>query len=284
MEQEESKGGAARSERAACAHFSHTLQTEAYTEQLARWPKLGQFILAQYTDEAILVYQAFKPEIGKYAVEHQRFTGCPGYSSTRMTWIKPNFLWMMFRNGWGRKSNQEVTLGIWLKRSAFDRYILLSSTKGGGTVRLQWDPDHDPSGAPVTSRRAIQLGLKNVESYANGEDILRIDDLSPFVAECARNDPARLVTPKEMIYEPNDPALGAILRLSSESEEPLRLTLCSKGRRKMVLLHPRTMDQLYATIKQKFRTKALSVTDSTGRTVTQKELQGLSQDAVLHFA
>jgi hypothetical protein len=48
-------------------------------------------------DEAILVYQAFKPEIGKYAVEHQRFTGCPGYSSTRMTWIKPNFLWMMFR-------------------------------------------------------------------------------------------------------------------------------------------------------------------------------------------
>jgi hypothetical protein len=48
----------------------------------------------------------------------------------------------------------------------------------------------------VTSRRAIQLGLKNVESFANGEDILRIDDLSPFVAECARNDPARLVTPK----------------------------------------------------------------------------------------
>jgi hypothetical protein len=108
--------------------------------------------------------------------------------------------------------------------------------------------DHDPSGAPVTSRRAIQLGLKNVEPFANGEDILRIDDLSPFVAECARNDPARLVTPKythippcvrvrvcvcggacesfvssrvidrETIYEPNDPALGAILRLSSESE------------------------------------------------------------------
>ena len=27
-------------------------------------------------------------------------------------------------------------------------------------VRLQWDPDHDPTGAPE-KRRAIQLGLRN---------------------------------------------------------------------------------------------------------------------------
>jgi hypothetical protein len=47
--------------------------------------------------EAILVYQAFKPEIGRYAVANQRFTGCEAYSPTRMTWIKTNFLWMMFR-------------------------------------------------------------------------------------------------------------------------------------------------------------------------------------------
>ena len=45
------------------------------------------------------MYQAFKPEIGQYAVAHQRFTGCPDYNSTRMTWIKTNFLWMMFRCG-----------------------------------------------------------------------------------------------------------------------------------------------------------------------------------------
>ncbi len=50
--------------------------------------------------EAILVYQAFKPEIGRYAVANQRFTGCEDYSPTRMTWIKTNFLWMMFRCAW----------------------------------------------------------------------------------------------------------------------------------------------------------------------------------------
>ena len=43
--------------------------------------------------------------------------------------------------------------------------------------------------------------------------------------------------------------------ITPRTQEPLRLTLCSKGRRKMVLLHPRTMDQLYATIKQKFRSE-----------------------------
>jgi len=24
----------------------------------------------------------------------------------RMTWIKPNFLWMMYRSGWASKKNQ----------------------------------------------------------------------------------------------------------------------------------------------------------------------------------
>jgi hypothetical protein len=90
-------------------------------------------------------------------------------------------------------------------------------------------------------------------------------------------------------------------------QEPLRLTLKgnAQGQRKVVVLHPRTMDQLFATIKQKFRyalpssclplssflegtlyrTKAQSITDATtGQTITQTELQKMSQDAVLHFS
>ncbi|WP_141653813.1 DUF4291 family protein, partial [Erwinia billingiae] len=27
----------------------------------------------------------------------------PPFSMTRMTWIKPSFLWMMYRSGWGMK-------------------------------------------------------------------------------------------------------------------------------------------------------------------------------------
>jgi len=40
-----------------------------------------------------------------------------------MTWIKPNFLWMMYRNGWGTKEGQEYVLAIHLKKSAFEKYL-----------------------------------------------------------------------------------------------------------------------------------------------------------------
>jgi len=50
------------------------------------------------TEEAILIYQAFKPEIRWYVVSYQKFTGCLEYSPTCMTWIKTIFLWMMFRS------------------------------------------------------------------------------------------------------------------------------------------------------------------------------------------
>jgi len=36
------------------------LVLEPYLEQKARWPKEGQHILAQYTDDYIVVYQAYK--------------------------------------------------------------------------------------------------------------------------------------------------------------------------------------------------------------------------------
>ncbi len=56
--------------------------------------------------------------------------------------------------------------------------------------------DHDPSGEPLKNKRVIQMGLKNIPTFASGEDILRIDDLTDFVANCARNDPSKLTMPK----------------------------------------------------------------------------------------
>ena len=50
-------------------------------------------------------------------------------------------------------------------------------------MRLQWDPDHDPSGAKV-ERRAIQLGLRGeaLARYAR-EWLVQVQDVSAFVAE-----------------------------------------------------------------------------------------------------
>lgn len=83
------------------------LLTEPYLEQVQRWPTSGRHILAQFDADTVVVYQAYQPALGHFAAEHGYFGG--GFSLDRMSWVKPNFLWMMFRCGWGTKENQEVT-------------------------------------------------------------------------------------------------------------------------------------------------------------------------------
>ena len=141
-----------------------------------------------------------------------------------MSWIKPNFLWMMYRSGWGTKPGQEVTLAIQLKRSFFDCILELAVASNYGqatsfenpeqwkqalassNVRLQWDPDHNPSGQKE-ERKAIQLGLRNEQLIEYGRDaILEILDISKFVAEqrsAANGDFTELVIPEEKIYIPS---------------------------------------------------------------------------------
>lgn len=192
------------------------LEITNYKEQEANWPQQGYHIMAQYDDQKIVVYQSYRPAIGKFAAENQFFGG--PFSLERMTWIKPNFLWMMYRNGWGTKEGQEVVLAIHLKREAFESYLsnavyssfkpeLYSSYEAwqedviNSDVRLQWDPDHDPYGVKL-ERRAIQIGLRKeyIKSYAS-EDILEIEDISQFVKEqyelVQSNNLEELVTPFE---------------------------------------------------------------------------------------
>jgi hypothetical protein len=139
---------------------------------------------------------------------------------------------MMFRSGWGTKDGQEVTLAVWLRRAAFDAILkeAVHSTfvpavyasqdqwkhaVAASSVRLQWDPDHDPSGAKV-ERRAIQLGLRGdaLARYAR-EWILRIEDVSPFVAQqrphagTATHD--HLLVPREQVYPVGDAEVAARL-------------------------------------------------------------------------
>ena len=192
------------------------LQLKKYIEQLKVWPEEGQHIMAQYSADHIVVYQSYRPEIGNFAVKNQYFGGA--FSLERMTWIKPNFLWMMYRNGWGQKVGQEVVLAIHLKMSAFVKYLeqaeysTFKSDKyesreewkasvKSSSVRLQWDPDHDPFGEKV-ARRAIQIGIRNemIESYSRG-DILLIEDVSFFVFEqynhVKSNNLDKLLVPEE---------------------------------------------------------------------------------------
>lgn len=204
------------------------LRTQPYLEQLQRWPKTGQHIVAQFDADTVVVYQAYQPAIGKYAAQHQHFGG--EFSFSRMSWIKPNFLWMMYRSGWGSKEGQEVTLAVRLRRTGFEEILkraihssylpeVYSSPEqwrarlAESPVRLQWDPDHDPRGGQQ-ERRATQLGLAGDVLRCYAQDwIVSIEDISGFVAEqrdhAQANGFAKLVTPQEELYAVNTPGVAA---------------------------------------------------------------------------
>jgi hypothetical protein len=209
------------------------LVTEPYLLQSARWPRSGRHILAQFENDSVVVYQAYKPTIGQFAAKNGCFGG--DFSLSRMSWIKPNFLWMMYRCGWASKEGQEVVLAVRLKRSAFDQILRLAvhssfvpevyqnesawkSAVTSSDVRLQWDPDHDPSGAPV-ERRAIQLGLRGEVLAKYAKDwLLGIEDVSEFVREQrehARSPFDRLVTPREDVYSVQGSEVIARLRVAT---------------------------------------------------------------------
>jgi hypothetical protein len=213
------------------------LLTEPYLAQIARLPKTGRHVVAQFDDESVIVYQAYRPAIGNFAARQGYFGG--EFSLNRMSWIKPNFLWMMYRCGWASKEGQEVVLAVRLKRTAFDEILrravhstLVPEVYGNlaawkeavatSDVRLQFDPDHSPSGSPV-ERRAIQLGLRGevLAKYAR-EWLLGIEDVSEFVREQsrhARSPYSRLVTPREEVYPVTDAEVAARLGLEVEVDD-----------------------------------------------------------------
>ncbi|MGB8356733.1 MAG: DUF4291 domain-containing protein [Chthoniobacteraceae bacterium] len=198
------------------------MDTRLYSEQLSQWPKSGRHILAQFDADSIHVYQAYNPRIAKHTTDNQCFGG--DFSYSRMSWIKPNFLWMMYRSGWASKEGQERILAIRLKRSFFDELLKLvvpstfdssrfksykdwQDAVTSSDVRLQWDPDHDPQGRPL-ERRAVQLGIRGVTLRRYGEqELLGIEDITGFVVEQRenlQNSFDKLCLPEERIYHPAD--------------------------------------------------------------------------------
>lgn len=110
--------------------MSVSLKTELYVDQRDKfWPKEGRHILAQYDENNIIVYQAFCPEIAEFAVQNGKFGG-PKYSFSRMTWIKTNFLWMMYRSNWASSKGQERILAISLRKDGFDEILSRSIGEG----------------------------------------------------------------------------------------------------------------------------------------------------------
>ena len=178
-------------------------------------------IRAEYNDDTITVYQAYNSAIAKGAVENQKFV--PPFKMERMTWIKPSYLWMMYRSGWAQKEGQEHILKIKIKREGFEWALsnaCLSHFDGAthksheswkaslqeSPVRIQWDPEKNMF-LEALPYRSIQIGLSGpaVEKYVN-EWITEIEDITEdckkihhLITE-GKVDEAKTLLPLEEIY------------------------------------------------------------------------------------
>ena len=130
-------------------------------------------VRAVFDDRTVTVYQAYSPAIAEPALTAGRFV--PPFKLDRMTWIKPSFLWMMYRCGWAAKPGQERVLAISISRDGFE-WALAHSTLShhdpgvyadhaewaerakAMPVRIQWDPERSLQLQPL-SHRSIQVGL-----------------------------------------------------------------------------------------------------------------------------
>lgn len=211
---------------------SVNLPTARYLDQVATWPTEGRHILAHYDTDTVVVYQAYRPSIAEHAIKHGEFGR--DFSYGRMSWIKPNFLWMMYRSGWGTKEGQEITLGLRLRRQFFDSILAQAVASSFGQsdqasqeawkaalatshVRLQWDPDHDPHGNAL-ARRAIQLGLRGAVLAEFGKrELLEVVDMTAFVAEqrekLSHDGIGELRMPVERVYVPGEETIAKRVRL-----------------------------------------------------------------------
>ncbi|TDT38017.1 uncharacterized protein DUF4291 [Streptomyces sp. BK208] len=188
-------------------------------------------IRADHTASTVTVYQAYTPEIGLPAAREGRFPAA--WKRDRMTWIKPSFLWMMYRCGWAAKPGQETVLAVEISREGFEwalRHACLSSHVPGvhgdraawqralkrSPTRVQWDPERDLRLCPLPYR-SLQLGLSGeaARRYAD-EWTVAIRDVTPLAHEIHALvieddlDAARALLPVERPYPATDELLSGL--------------------------------------------------------------------------
>lgn len=196
--------------------------------------KYEREIFAKFDGQCIRIYQAYNPTIASEAIKLQTFG--ESFNVNRMTWIKPSFLWMMYRSNWGTKKNQECILAIDVYREVFDeilRKAVLTSPDSSSfsgadwekafdetTVYCQWDPDRSINGNAI-NRAAIQIGLKGstLREFLY-EGICRIEDLTPQVRKWNEQRKSGKLTaeklPLEKIYPIKDKAVRNRLNMDGK--------------------------------------------------------------------
>jgi hypothetical protein len=178
-------------------------------------------VRASYDHESITVYQAYPNVIAETALSAQTFV--PPFKVSRMTWIKPSFLWMAYRCGWASKPNQERVLAVQISRVGFHRALELAclshfdpavheneaswrAQSDSCPVRVQWDPERGLHHEALL-HRSLQVGLGGSSVLEYVQDwILSITDSTPLFKQVGaliaegRTEAASDLLPVEVPY------------------------------------------------------------------------------------
>lgn len=155
-------------------------------------------IRALYNDKSIAVYSAFSDSIADVAIQNQKLL--PPFTYSRMTWIKPSFLWMMYRSDWGNRAAMNRILRIWINRKDWDSALkeaILTTPESHvykshkdwrvrlekARIRVQWDPERDIENKRLEFK-SVQVGVteKLSEVYAK-KWISKIEDVTSLTHE-----------------------------------------------------------------------------------------------------
>lgn len=188
-------------------------------------------IRATFDQTTITVYQAYSPSIAEPALRAQQFVA--PFSLSRYTWIKPSFLWMMYRSDWAQSAGQERILAIRLRREDWDAALLQAvlttperhvyadtvawrKALDKGHVRVQWDPERDIR-LQRLDYRSIQVGIGPglAEAYAR-QWIVGITDVTALarrihaLVQAGDDAAAEALLPVATPY-PTTPEMRAVL-------------------------------------------------------------------------
>ena len=178
-------------------------------------------IRADFDARSIVTYQAYNDAIADAALSAGRFV--PPFSMSRMTWIKPSFLWLMHRSNWGQKANQNRILKVRISRAGWDEALsksVLTSFEPRAhsdfpswrqaferaEVHVQWDPERTLRGADAGCN-SIQVGISRalIEKLVS-EWTISIEDLTPLarkihaLLQLGQAEKARRLLPGEKEY------------------------------------------------------------------------------------
>ncbi|MEM6346478.1 MAG: DUF4291 family protein [Bacteroidota bacterium] len=159
---------------------------------------MKKIVYADYDEEGVYVYQAFKPSTVEIAVEKGTFG--KGFGLDRTSWIKPSFGWVLHRTKYATKNRMQAIARIKITHQSFLQ-ILQNSVEAHWQPNLfetedqwqtalkkadvvhQWDPERAIDGRPL-DRQAIQLGLRAgiLKSYVD-EFIIKVESATAIAHE-----------------------------------------------------------------------------------------------------